>query len=72
MEPFGLFQFLQSLLNSTPEATKSADGETQNEVTQKTDAPTASTHKNTTKTDVDNAYLHFITDHEKRVHNTKK
>ena len=67
MEPFGLFQFLQSLLNS-PDATP-----------QNTDEPNAKPTQEsppippqTTENKDNDTYLKFISAHEARIQKTRK
>ena len=71
MEPFGLFQFLQSLLTNTP---TSAPSETVDAAEKANDTkpvePTA--NEPPKQTGNRDAYLRFISDHEKRAKNTKK
>ena len=70
MEPFGLFQFLQSLLNSPTDSGITSTEETAQTVEPNENAtskqPSAVENKN------GEAYLRFISDHEKRARNTKK
>ena len=58
MEPFGLFQFLQSLLKNPPEQDAQEEFTPQETVTEKpTDKP---------PTPNNDTYLQFIANHEKR------
>ena len=70
MEPFGLFQFLQSLL--TPSA--ASPTETPTEETQNVGASTANEAETTNSQAAKNneAILHFISDHERRSRRTKR
>lgn len=70
MEPFGLFQFLQSLLNS-PQAAQSnsppPNSENSSDGTPSAPSPTpVSEPKN------NDTYLKFIAEHEKRMQKTRK
>ena len=67
MEPFGLLQFLQSLLNppvSSPQDTDKTPPETPRE---SVPPPTVSTENKGNDT-----YLKFITAHESRIQKTRK
>ena len=67
MEPFGLFQFLQSLLNSpAPTPPDNADST----VNTMQETPPAPTPKNDEKDN--DTYLNFITAHESRIQKTRK
>ena len=70
MEPFGLFQFLQSLLNSPTDSGTTSTEET----AQTAEPPLNTTGKQPCAAENKNneAYLRFISDHEKRARNTKK
>ena len=67
MEPFGLFQFLQSLLNS-PASTPPDSADSTANTTKET--PPTPTQKNETKGN--DTYLNFITAHENRIQKTRK
>ena len=64
MEPFGLFQFLQSLLKTPPAQ------ETQEE--ENTSETTPEPPVNTTQTPINETYFQFIANHEKRTRNIRK
>ena len=67
MEPFGLLQFLQSLLNSpvsTPQDTAEAPPDTPKETTS---APSQNNEKSGNET-----YLKFISAHDSRIQKTRK
>ncbi len=67
MEPFGLFQFLQSLLNNAPSPPAEAEETATPTQTEETAAPIPPPTPNN-----GDAYLRFITDHDRRMQNTKK
>ena len=68
MEPFGLFQFLQSLLqNPSPPA----ENTTQNQEENNAHIPPENARKNPPPS-VSDTYLQFCANHEKRAHNIKK
>jgi hypothetical protein len=69
MEPFGLFQFLQTLL-SPSENTHPA--ETENPPLEATQPQPQKAENSTAKTSNENTYLRFLDTHEKRVRDTKK
>ena len=67
MEPFGLFQFLQSLLNS-PVSTPQDSEETAQAQPQETPPKPAQNTENAGN----DTYLKFITAHESRIQKTRK
>ena len=69
MEPFGLFQFLQTLL-SPSENTHPA--ETENPPLEATQPQPQNAATPSEKSGNENTYLRFLDTHEKRVRNTKK
>ena len=67
MEPFGLFQFLQSLLNSPASAPSENSDPPVNAPKETTPTPTQK-HEQTGN----DTYLNFITAHESRIQKTRK
>lgn len=70
MEPFGLFQFLQSLLTNAPAVPSETVDAAEKTNDTKPVEPTA--NESPKQTGNKDAYLRFISDHEKRTKNTKK
>lgn len=67
MEPFGLFQFLQSLLNNVPSSSADTEQTAAPTQTEEGSAPAPPPAQNN-----GDAYLRFIADHDRRMQNTKK
>ena len=67
MEPFGLFQFLQSLLNSPASAPSESTDSPVNTPKETTPTPTQKNEQTGNDT-----YLNFITAHESRIQKTRK
>ena len=67
MEPFGLFQFLQSLLNSSESTPQNAD-----ESAAKSPQESAPTPPPSTENKGNDTYLKFISSHESRIQKTRK
>ena len=70
MEPFGLFQFLQSLLNS-PQAPQSNTPPPNNEKSSDS-TPSAPSAAPVSQPKNNETYLKFIAEHEKRMQKTRK
>ena len=69
MEPFGVFQFLQSLLNSPAPTQENPSSPT----FQNTEEPPPAENKNISPVLKNNdAYIQFISAHESRVKRTRK
>ena len=66
MEPFGLFQFLQSLLNSPVSAPQDTE-----EITQPQPQETPTKPVQNTENKDNDTYLKFITAHEARIQKTR-
>ena len=66
MEPFGLFQFLQSLLKTPPAQ------DAQEEVKPQEEAPPNPPVSEPSNTANNEAYLQFITNHEQRARGIRK
>jgi len=70
MEPFGLFQFLQSLLNSpTPSASETPRAENQK---MGESAPQNATSKDTQAAKNNEAILQFMQEHDRRSRRTRR
>ena len=70
MEPFGLFQFLQSLLNSPQTEQNNASSPANENSSEHT--PPASSPAPADEPKNNDTYLKFIAEHEKRMQKTRK
>ena len=70
MEPFGLFQFLQSLLKNPPAQDAQEEEKTQNNTSNVPSSPDPVS--TVSEKPVNDSYLQFITNHEKRAQGVRK